>query len=367
MISVMRALSIVVIAVSLVSCEKPAVTVVQVGRGAVESTVTSVEAGVIEPWQKATLAAPVSGRIVRVHKVEGDVVAAGEVLIELENDHETLRVEETKKELERLKKVGDTAVTEVELDRAHFAHERAKIDCERTRVRATFSGVVAEINARVGEMTFGSMGFALGSSSAGQERMVYVVDDSRRYVEAEIDESDVFRVRVGQPVKVSVGGVERVALAARVLSISPTVSTQESESRTARVKAEIIVHAPANGSGAALSSAGSRAEVSHGASILIGMSADIEILVDRLENVLRVPTTAILERGDEKHVFVVRGGKLAQQPITIGLGNWEMTEIRSGLSAGELVVLPTDVSLLSAGVEVEVVVAQDRDAGPSSP
>jgi len=358
----MRIVWIAAIAASSVSCEKPQVTVVRVDRGAVESTVTSVEAGVIEPWQKASLAAPVSGRIVRVHHVEGDRVSAGEPLIELENDLERLRVEETRKELERLQKIKDKLVTDVELDRAQFAHDRAKIDYERTFVRATFSGVVAEMNARVGEMTFGSMGFALGASKAGQEPLVYIVDDSRPYVEAEIDESDVFRVRVGQPVKVSVGGVERVALQARILSISPTVSTQEAESRTARVKAEIVLPAPSNGSGGDGSGEGVKPVLAGAASIRVGMSADIEVLVDRLEDVLRVPTTAVLERGDAKHVFVARNGILERRSITVGLGNWDMTEVRSGLSEGDLVVLPTNASLLVEGKAVEAVMRSAREA-----
>ena len=345
-------------------CERLEVTVVRVDRGPVESTVTSVEAGVVDPLQKASLASPVSGRIVRVNHAEGDRVEAGEVLVELENDLEKLRVEETGRELERLTKMKDDIATEEQIDRADFAHRRAKVDYERTFIRATFRGIVAEINARVGEMTFGSMALALGAGKGGQDSLVYLVDDTKLYVKAEIDESDVHRVKPGQEAKVTLSGMDRSALKAGVISISPAVSTQEGESRTAEVKVELLAScqpAPGNGGSGHRRAENLAPEQPSGSAspggpppdepplVLVGMSADLEILVGRVDEVLRVPTTAILERGEEKHVFVVRDGKLSKQPITLGIGNWDMTEVRSGLALGDLVVMPTDVKLLTDG------------------
>jgi len=85
------------------------------------------------------------------------------------------------------------------------------------------------------------------------------------------------------------------------------------------------------------------------------MSADLEILVDRVEDVVRVPTSVVIERGEEKGVVVIRDGKLARQKIVTGLGNWEMTEARSGVSPGDVVVVPVDVKLLQEGRAVKVV------------
>jgi multidrug efflux pump subunit AcrA (membrane-fusion protein) len=340
----------------VLGCEKQEVTVAVVDRGAVESTVTSVEAGVVEPLHKASLASPVSGRIVRVHHLEGDRVRAGEPLVELENALERLGVEEKARELERLKQIKDDVTPAEQLDRADFAHRRAVVDYERTIIRATFDGIVADVNARVGEMTFGSMALALGVGKGSQDQLIYVVDDSKLFVKAEIDESDVFRVKPGQPVKVTLGGLDRSTIKATVVSISPVVSTREGESRTAEVKAEIQKEdCEAPGDGAGRIREGELPERDRRSFVLVGMSADIEVLVGRVEDVVRVPTTAILERGDEKHVFVVRGGKLARQPITAGLGNWDMTEVRSGLLPGDQVVLPTDVKVLVDGREVTAV------------
>jgi len=348
-------------------CERLEVTVVRVDRGAVESTVTSVEAGIIEPRHKAKLASPVAGRIVKVYHKEGDRVAPGEPLFELENDTERLRVDESARELKRLESLKDDVASAELYDRADFAYRRAKVDYERTIVRATFPGVVADVNARVGEMTFGSMAaMTITSGKASQEPLIYVVDDSQLHVEADIDESDVAKVRIGQPAKVTLGGLDRTPILARVSSISPTVSTDEGESRTAEVHAELLLQGEAPSDGASpSSSAGSGptlgvetppagpASPDTSQPILVGMSADIEILVEKVHDVVRVPTLALLEHGSEKHVFVLEGDVLRRKPIEVGIGNWDMTEVRSGLSAGDMVVIPTDAKELIDGRKVK--------------
>lgn len=291
---------------------------------------------------------------------ERDRVEAGDALVELENDLEKLRVDESAAELERLKKIKDDVATQEQVDRADFAHRRAKVDYDRTFIRAPFPGFIAGINARVGEMTFGSMALAIGSSKAAQDPLIYLVDDSELHIEADIDESDVSRVRPGQSAKVTFSGLERRVLPARVSTISPIVSTNEGESRTAEVKAQvdpIACAAPEDGAGSQATPAANDPVV------LVGMSADLEILVERAEDVVRVPTTAILERGEDRYVFVVVSGDLSQRPITVGLGNWDMTEVKSGLSPGDLVATPTDARILKEGEAVRAVVDDSRPSG----
>jgi HlyD family secretion protein len=353
-------------------CERFEVTVIRVARGPVESTITSVEAGIVEPRSKANLASPVSGRIVKVNCEEGDRVRASDVLIELENHLEKLLVDETARDFTRLKKMKDEVATEEQIEDADFAHRRALEKYDRTLIRAPFAGLVAEINARVGEMTFGSMALALGGGGAGGAPLIYLVDDSKLFVEAEIDESDVFRVQPGQPVKVTLGGVGQRTLRARVVSLSPVVSTDEGESRTAEVKVELLApgyQASSSGDGGSTSFFLEASTLVDPSEVLVGMSADLEILVKRTDDALRIPTTSILDRGAEKFVFVVLGGKLVEvgklerRKIVTGIGNWDLMAVISGLAPGDLVVLPTDVKLLADGLEVKVVVDDARLEG----
>ena len=76
-----------------------------------------------------------------------------------------------------------------------------------------------------------------------------------------------------------------------------------------------------------------------GERLLPGYSADVEIVLETRENVLRVPTQAIVEGSS---VFVLADGIIQQRDITIGIRSWEYAEVLSGLEAGELVLLSVD-------------------------
>jgi HlyD family secretion protein len=344
------------LAAVLVGCDRTPVHVIRVENGPVESTVTSVEAGVVEPLRKAVLAPPVSGRIQKIHCAEGDRVAAGQVVLELENDIEKLRVDQTGRELERLRGMSEIAIEE-EVERARFAHDRARVDYDRTLVRAPFPGVVAELNARLGEMTYGSFGLAAAGGVGKQEPLVYLVDDSQLFVEAELDEADVFRVQTGQRATITLGGIDRKKIQGRVQFLSPVVSTREGESRTAEVRVELdrpVASVPPGGNGVPANGDGASREDGWGG-VLVGMSADIEILVERVESVLRVPTPAIIERGEDRYVQVVEGERIVRRRIATGLGNWEMSEVREGLAPGDLVIAVSEGKGLEEGQRVKPV------------
>ncbi|MCI0650921.1 MAG: HlyD family efflux transporter periplasmic adaptor subunit [Planctomycetes bacterium] len=349
---------------ALAGCEKLAVDTVAAARARVESTVTSVEAGVVEPFRKASVAASVAGRIAAVNCEVHDRVEAETVLIELENDVQRLRVEETAREAERLRRLASIEAADL-IERAEFAYERAKAEYELTRIKAPFAGVVADVNARVGEATYGATVPAAGGASAASEPLAYLVDDSRLHVEAEVDEADVNRLAIGQTARIKLGGIEERILPGRLSFISPVVSTDEDESRTAEIHVELL--APAGGAAGVAGAGGVRGSAEPVAAgpgadgppivrpsfALIGMSADVEIIVERADDVLAIPTSVVLERGEERFVFVVRDGMLVRQRIRTGLGNWELTEVREGLTAGDHVVLPDDVKKLADGVKVE--------------
>lgn len=345
--------AIVSLPIATSSCERPGVTVVTVSKGPVESTVTSVEAGIVEPERKASLAAVVSGRICRIYIRERERVVEGAPLVELENDLERLRVEESERELGRLRKIEQDLVTQERIDSVDYALRRARVDYERTFIRAPFPGIIADLNARLGEMTFGSMALAIGASMQRQEPLVYLVDDSHVYVEAEIDEADVHQVAPGQPVKITFGGLYKKRRDGRVVYIAPVVSTQEGESRTATVRVEVMPEESAPASGAAELGSGEGYPDEAPSALIVGMSADVEILVSRVESVIRVPTSVILERGDEKYVYRVEGETLVRRAVDVGLGNWEWTEVRSGLEEGQLVAEPTDLKRLADGLKVK--------------
>jgi HlyD family secretion protein len=334
-------LGLAALAAAAGGCERPTVQVVRARIGTVEATATSVEAGVVKAGRDSILSIPASGRIVEVFRVKGDRVKEGDPLIRLENDLERIALEEAKVELNRVKTLGPSGATSEDIiDRARFAVERAQVHYDRTFVRAPFEGLVIELNANLGEMTYGTMPLNLvlgGKKGNAEEVLARVIDDSRIYVEADIDEADAGRLRPGQETRVTVDALGGKVLAGRLARINQAVSTAEGISRTVRVEIDLV-----NGGGVGTSSRG----------LLVGMSADIEVILDRVEGVPSVPTLTVLEGEDRKSVYTVVDGRLRERTVKVGISNWELTEVREGLREGDVVVIPTDRRKLLEGLAV---------------
>ena len=158
------------------------------------------------------------------------------------------------------------------------------------------------------------------------------------YVSAPIDEVDAPAIKVGMQACVSLDAFPERRCKAVVRRIAPYVLALEKQARTVEVEVQID-------------------DPDEAAGLLPGYSADIEILIEARENVLRVPTEAVV---DHKRVYIFDPvtGRLTAREFVPGLANWEFTEITSGVAAGEIVVLTTG----REGVEDGAVVAAEREA-----
>ena len=85
--------------------------------------------------------------------------------------------------------------------------------------------------------------------------------------------------------------------------------------------------------------------------LLVGYSADVEIVLDGRDQVLRIPTAAIQE-GGKVLLFDAASGKLEERKIKAGLANWEYTEILDGLAAGDRIVTSLEKEGVKAGARV---------------
>ena len=92
--------------------------------------------------------------------------------------------------------------------------------------------------------------------------------------------------------------------------------------------------------------------------LLSGMFADVTFHTDRADNVIVVPTEAILTGGQEQHVYIVEDGTARYVAVTTGLTGAGVTQITSGLIGGELLVT-VGQSYLSDGAAVRVVSGED--------
>jgi HlyD family secretion protein len=211
------------------------------------------------------------------------------------------------------------ATAQVQVSESRIDAARATL--ERTLLRAPFAGTVAEINGEIGEfVTPSPVGIPTPPA-------VDVVDTSCIYITAPIDEVDAPRVREGMPARVTLDAFRDRSFKAHVRRVAPYVIDTEKQARTVEVEAEI------DELGDAL--------------LLPGYSADVEVILAEREDVLRVPTRALVEG---RRVYVLEDGVLRLRDVSLGLGNWEYTEISSGIDAGAQVVVSIDREGLADGV-----------------
>src|SRR4030042_4180251 len=87
--------------------------------------------------------------------------------------------------------------------------------------------------------------------------------------------------------------------------------------------------------------------------LLAGYSADIEIILEKRADTIRIPTESILD-GTRVFVFLPDRHEISQKEIRIGISNWDYTEIVSGLSVGGRVVLNVDQAGVKDGAKAKI-------------
>ena len=152
------------------------------------------------------------------------------------------------------------------------------------------------------------------------------------FVSAPIDEVDASEIKVGQLARITLDAIKGKNFAGKVKRIAPYVLELEKQART--VEVEVAFDEPPTAE-----------------NLLVGYSADVEIVYNSHANVLYIPTQALLE--DNRVLFYRPDGVLEDRTVTTGLANWDRTEITSGLKEGDRIVLSLDQAGVKAGVRVQ--------------
>ena len=343
---------VIVLAVVMTGKKPVPVKVIEIKRGELRVIVNATTTSTVKSEYEVTLSAQRTGRVVTLPVREGDRVKAGDLIARLDLTEESVQSEsvlaqsratygETEKNLKRSEDLfSNGMIAQQDLDSARRAFEVARSQYEASRddvkvkkdysvIRTPYGGVVSKKYTEVGELLLPG------------KQIVTVVDPDRIYVLATIDEVDVGRLRLGQPVAISIDAFPGEKFNGSIRRISPIVSGGKLETRTA----DVWIYFTAKD-----------------ARIKPGMSADVEILITTLTGVLSAPSQAIVERDGKKQVYVAEGTNLAPgattrvrlQPVEIGESNWVSTEIRNGLKAGEFVVTTPEVEGLKDGVRIVV-------------
>ena len=179
-----------------------------------------------------------------------------------------------------------------------------------TLVRSTISGLILDIPVKVGNSVTMSNTFNDGTTIATVANMDDLIFDGN------IDETEVGRLHVGLPVRISIGALQDVHFDAALEYISPK-ATESNGTNLFEIKASVTVPSDVT--------------------IRSGYSANAEIVLEEARDVLTLAESAIQWEGDSTFVYVRNAEGWDKRPVVTGLSDGVNIEVKSGLSEGETV------------------------------
>ena len=345
------------------------VTVFRAASGRVEESVSNSKAGTVKARRRATLSPEIGGRVAELPARKGARVERGDVLMRISNsdlqaqlllqesalatarssrteacrqaelaerDLARNRALETQKIvsaelLDQLQSRRDVAAAACETARTRIAQAEAAVavaraNLEKSALRAPFDGIVADVTTELGEwITPSPPGLPIPP-------VIVLYDDAATYVSAPMDEVDVARVHVDQPVRITLDAYPGRALPGRVTRVAPYVLDVQEQNRTFEIEAELE-------------------DAAFARTLLPGTSADVEVILAAKDGVLRIPSSALL---DGNRVLVVVNGRLESRPVETGLKNWQFAEVIRGIAAGDAVAVSLDRAEVRPGARVSI-------------
>ena len=307
---------------------------------------TSVVTGKIIPRDEVNIKPQISGIISELYKVAGEKVTEGEVIAKVKVIPEMsslssaqsrvrlaeINLKQAQTNYDRQKNLFDQQLVSAEafeqvaqaLKQAQeeYAASVESLEIIRdgvsssnksgssTLVRSSVAGLILDIPVKVGNTVINSNTFNDGTTIAT------VADMNDLIFDGNIDETEVGRVHIGLPVRITVGALQDVAIDAALEYISPK-ATESGGTNLFEIKATV--------------------KVPEGITIRSGYSANAEIELQREENVMTLPESAIQFEGEKTFVYVMGANGYERRDVKTGISDGVNIEIKEGLSLGEKV------------------------------
>lgn len=314
--------------------------------------------GYVVPQRKAAVASKVTARLEELFVEEGSRVKKDQVLARLENADLNAALRQAEANLSVARSSVDQARAELNDARVNFEREKrllakefttrsvhdaaearykkaqasvagaessvgakqaavreARVSLEYTYIRAPFDAVVLTKNADIGDIVT-----PIGAASTAKAAVVTLADMSSLKVEADVSESNLGKLKVGQPCQIELDAVPDTRFDGTVHMIVPTAD---------RTKATVMV----------------KVNFNHlDNRILPEMSAKVAFLSREVGSGEKRPRTAVngkavVERKGGKYLFVVKDGRAVMTAVTTGDVFGDMVELKSGAASGDRAVL----------------------------
>ena len=292
------------------SANEPVLEMVQEG-----TFTTSVEAkGQLKPISASVVSPTVDGTVAEINVQAGQQVQAGDVLMTIKNDDLDRDVAEAQRalaaaqnDLTAAKKAlgaaqnapaiddeGNPVSTDTSseqsavssaqrsVESAQAALDQANARAAERTVKAPSSGNIVELNAKVGATVSGGMVMGEGDTSGGKQCM-QIADLSKMKVTVQVGEKDIAKISVGQTANVTYPAFPDIVSQGTVTTIASVASSESNYgSDSVNFDVDILIDAPDN-------------------RLKPGMTAEVSIITEQLDNVVMVPTLALMTDDGDTH------------------------------------------------------------------
>ena len=313
---------------------------------------TTIITGKIEPRNEVNVKPQISGIIAELLKEPGDHVNQGEVIAkvkvipdmgQLSNAESRVRLadinlkqvetdyartdglhkqklvsdeeyEKARQQLQQAQEEKAAAVDALQVVRDGVSKSNAS--ASSTLIRSTITGVILDIPVKVGNSVINSNTFNDGTTIATVANMQDLI------FRGNIDETEVGQLEIGVPMKITIGALQNMLFDATLEYISPK-ATESNGANQFEIKAAVVLSATSS-------------------TLRSGYSANAEIVLDEVQQVLSVPESTIEFSGDSTFVYVVAGEtdkhtQYERTAVATGLSDGVNIEIKSGLTADQKV------------------------------
>ena len=325
---------------------------------------TTIITGKIEPRNEVNVKPQISGIISELLKEPGQYVQQGEVIAKVKvipdmgslssaesrvrladinlkqvetdfartqslHNQQLVSDEEFEKARQQLRQAQEEKAAAVDaLQVVREGVSRSNASASSTLIRSTISGVILDIPVKVGNSVINSNTFNDGTTIATVANMNDLI------FRGNIDETEVGQLAIGVPMKITIGALQDLTFDATLEYISPK-ATESNGANQFEIKAAVVLSnvqpLPSHqGEGQGVGSVTLRA----------GYSANAEIVLAEVDNVLAVPESAIEFEGDSTFVYVLKGK--ADKP---GEQQYERRAVITGLSDGVYIEIKDGITV----------------------
>lgn len=299
---------------------KEPIQTAEVKTGEVKSVISS--SGTLEGTDSADLRFKISGKLNSMSVKPGETVKKGQLIASLDTrdlqidlqqaynsfvakDATAKKAEDDVKDHasdENFTQKEKRTAAQTARDNAYDDIKAAQRALEDAYLYAPLSGVVTKADPNVGQIV------------GVTDLIAQIVDETEYVFEAEVDESDIGKIKPGQPATVSLNSYPDETFLATVSKITPTTETTDSGATVVIVKLAL-----------------GKPEIN----FVSGINGQADIILEEVSNVLVIPTDALM---DNNEIYVKKGNNFEKIKPELGLRSDINIEVKSGLSVGYQVV-----------------------------